>query len=376
MGSQLADMVHPCDHSLLRELFQPGQDNRQVVVRARCAARGKARPAGYMVLRLRGRVKRGLGRDDQVFIGELQSLGPEDGDGWSRHGRDLKITETSPGFQVATGFQASWLKGKSFWTLVHPADVQALKGAVTRLPELGETETPPYRLLCRGGGTVLLVTQLGLRGDEIHCQHNCLLHNREGGLVEAVEQVENRVTREESHMFSVNSKPKRLAAENRVTSREEETSSIFSPHFSDPLLCSINPTSSTVVSVRRQDETHLVLEASGDFLLEEEDAPITILEEVQTAEMEEGQTSGLEVFNIQPLRSEPISFEPTCDIQPGKFESQTTTLPSRKTEARRTLAYYTLPGSGNRAVQPGDKGSVLKYLLQDPEFGKSRIKVA
>ena len=82
------------------------------------------------------------------------------------------------------------------------------------------------------------------------------------------------------------------------------------------------------------------------------------------------------MFNIQPLRSEPISFEPACDIQPGKFESQTTTLPLRKTDARRTLAYYTLPGSGNRAAQPGDKGSVLKYLLQDPEFGKSRIKVA
>ena len=145
----------------------------------------------------------------------------------------------------------------------------------------------------------MLVTQLRLRGDEIHCQHNCFLHNREGGLVEAVEQVENRVTREESHMYSVNSKPKRLAAENRVTAREEdlfslidsksftssgdedgspycvlveeevevveapqvlniseaeeeeeETSSIFSPHFSDPLLCSINPTSSTDVSVR------------------------------------------------------------------------------------------------------------------------------
>ena len=31
---------------------------------------------------------------------------------------------------------------------------------------------------------------------------------------------------------------------------EEETSSIFSFHFSDPLQCSINPTSSTVVSVR------------------------------------------------------------------------------------------------------------------------------
>ena len=83
--TQTISQVHPCDHSLLRELFQPGQENRQVVVRARyntgivsrnkptpikkksyvcplcpfllklelfvkrCAARGKARPAGYMV---------------------------------------------------------------------------------------------------------------------------------------------------------------------------------------------------------------------------------------------------------------------------------------------------------------------------------------
>ena len=31
---------------------------------------------------------------------------------------------------------------------------------------------------------------------------------------------------------------------------EEESSTIFSPHFSDPLLCSINPSSSTIVSVR------------------------------------------------------------------------------------------------------------------------------
>ena len=82
------------------------------------------------------------------------------------------------------------------------------------------------------------------------------------------------------------------------------------------------------------------------------------------------------MFNIQPLRSEPISFESTCDIQPGKFESQTTTLPLRKTDVRRTLAYYTSQGSAGRTAQPGDKGSVLKYLLQDPEFGKSRIKVA
>ena len=33
--NQVANQVHPCDHSLLRELFQPGRDIRQVVIRAR-----------------------------------------------------------------------------------------------------------------------------------------------------------------------------------------------------------------------------------------------------------------------------------------------------------------------------------------------------
>ena len=101
--------------------------------------------------------------DGQVFIGELQSLEQEDGEVWSRHGRDLKISETSPGwekgnlgtscryclrtgwawpiniyngagfrFQAATGYQAAWLEGRSYWSLVHPADVQGLRGAVTR----------------------------------------------------------------------------------------------------------------------------------------------------------------------------------------------------------------------------------------------------
>jgi len=406
MGSQLTDMVHPCDHSLLRELFQPGCDIRQVVVRARCAARGKARPAGYMVVRLRGRMRRSLGRDGQVFIGELQSLEQEDGEVWSRHGRDLKISETSPGFQAATGYQAAWLEGRSYWSLVHPADVQGLRGAVTRLQDLGETETPTYRLLCRGGGSTLLVSQLRLRGDSIHCRHNCLLQTREEErVVEAVEQIveDSRVMAREEDLFSlIDSKsftssgdeggsPYCVLVEEEVEvveasqvltiseEEEEESSTIFSPHFSDPLLCSINPSSSTIVSVRRHDETRLVLEASGDFLLEE-DAPVTILEEVQAAEMEEVQATELEVLeidSIQPLRTEQVSFD-GCDIESGKLVNQTTTiLPSnsRKSDLRCSLPYYTgrEPESG-----PGEKSSVLKYLLQDPEFGKSRgrIKVA
>ena len=35
-------------------------------------------------------------------------------------------------FQATTGYQAAWLEGRSYWSLVHPADVQRLRGAVTR----------------------------------------------------------------------------------------------------------------------------------------------------------------------------------------------------------------------------------------------------
>ena len=52
----------------------------------------------FQVVRLRGRMRGGLGREGQVFIGELQSLDTEEeGEVWSRHGRDLRISETSPG---------------------------------------------------------------------------------------------------------------------------------------------------------------------------------------------------------------------------------------------------------------------------------------
>ena len=35
-SNRISNQVHPCDHNLLRELFQPGRDIRQIVVRARC----------------------------------------------------------------------------------------------------------------------------------------------------------------------------------------------------------------------------------------------------------------------------------------------------------------------------------------------------
>ena len=157
------------------------------------------------------------------------------------------------------------------------------------MQDLGETETPTYRLLCRGGGTTLLVTQLKLRGDTIHCKHNCLPQTRERGVVEAVEQVEDRVmtrledrvmtrmddrvmTREEDLFSLIDSKsftssgdeggsPYCVLVEEEVEvveapqvqltiseEVEEESSTIFSPHFSDPLLCSINRP--TIISVR------------------------------------------------------------------------------------------------------------------------------
>ena len=123
----------------------------------------------------------------------------------------------------------------------------------------------------------MLISQLRLRGDTIHCKHNCLLQTREGGVVEAEEQVEDRVvmSREEDLFSLIDSKsftssgdeggsPYCVLVEEEVDvveappqvqltiseeEEEEESSTIFSPHFSDPLLCSINPPS-TVISVR------------------------------------------------------------------------------------------------------------------------------
>ena len=157
------------------------------------------------------------------------------------------------------------------------------------MQDLGETESPTYRLLCKGGGSTLLVTQLKLRGDTIHCKHNCLPQTRERGVVEAVEQVEDRgmtrledrvmtrmddrvMTREEDLFSLIDSKsftssgdedgsPYCVLVEEEVEvveapqvqltiseEVEEESSTIFSPHFSDPLLCSINRP--TIISVR------------------------------------------------------------------------------------------------------------------------------
>ena len=135
----------------------------------------------------------------------------------------------------------------------------------------------------------MLVTQLKLRGDTIHCKHNCLPQTRERGVVEALEQVEDRVmarledkvmtrmddrvmTREEDLFSLIDSKsftssgdeggsPYCVLVEEEVEvveapqvqltiseEVEEESSTIFSPHFSDPLLCSINRP--TIISVR------------------------------------------------------------------------------------------------------------------------------
>ena len=126
----------------------------------------------------------------------------------------------------------------------------------------------------------MLVTQLKLRGDTIHCKHNCLPQTRERGVVEALEQVEDRVmtrledrvmTREEDLFSLIDSKsftssgdeggsPYCVLVEEEVevveapqvqltiSEEEEESSTIFSPHFSDPLLCSINRP--TIISVR------------------------------------------------------------------------------------------------------------------------------
>ena len=321
------------------------------------------------------------------------------------------------------------------------------------MQDLGETETPTYRLLCGGGGTTLLVTQLRMRGGTIHCKHNCLLQNRERGVVEAVEQVEDviiiiiiiimeqvedrvTVTREEDLFSLIDSKsftssgdedgsPYCVLVEEEVEvveapqvltieeEEEEESSTIFSPHFSDPLLCSINRPSSTIVSVRYihactvdigqplysnniqfKDETMRRAwcwrqAATSCWKRRMPPSPSWrrcktrrwrwisqillfffsfVFQEVQTAELEV-----LEIDSIQALRTDQVFLE-GCGLESLKSVNETTTL--RKSDSRcsstHTAYNYTMTSIG---VEPGEKSSVLKCLLQDPEFGKSRGRI-
>ena len=121
----------------------------------------------------------------------------------------------------------------------------------------------------------MLVSQLRLRGDTIQCKHICLPQTRVQGAVESVEQVEEErvMTREEDLFSLIDSKsfassgdeggsPYCVLVEEEVEvveappqvqltiseEEEEESSTIFSPHFSDPLLCSINRP--TIISLR------------------------------------------------------------------------------------------------------------------------------
>ena len=108
------------------------------------------------------------------------------------------------------------------------------------------------------------------------------------------------------------------------------------------------------------------------FILQEVQAEATELDVLEFDSIQPLR-SELNPSSIQPLRTEQVSLE-GCDIESGRLMNQTTILPSKKSDIRcSSKPYYTGRDSG-----PGEKSSVLKYLLQDPEFGKSRgrIKVA
>ena len=90
---------------------------------------------------------------------------------------------------------------------------------------------------------------------------------------------------------------------------------------------------------------------------------------MQTAELEV-----LEIDSIQALRTDQVFLE-GCGLESLKSVNETTTT-LRKSDIRRSSAHtaynYTMTSIG---VEPGEKSSVLKCLLQDPEFGKSRGRI-
>lgn len=132
------------------------------------------------------------------------------------------------------GYRSPKLFGFSFYDLVHAQDIGNVQKAFKNLVELGQCETPLYRLLCHGGGYVWLQTKACLtiarrgtnKGQNILCRHQQISEvlNREEIL--STVQMKNKTHLAQS--FTEDSKSP-IANANMNETRKEKNSIITKP---------------------------------------------------------------------------------------------------------------------------------------------------
>jgi len=201
LGQDFSDYVHPCDHQELRKLTQKktiGSDDElvEMFVRVKCTVTERGRminlkQANYKPLKLTGKCrsmaeKESGGVTGNIFLGVARPVVEREvmvdqqiGVFTTKHSVDMRFMETDPWMSVVASYSTNSLMGVSFFELVHAQDIVNVQKAFKNLKDHGQCETPPYRLLCYGGGFAWVQTQACLaatrrgssKGQTVSCSH-------------------------------------------------------------------------------------------------------------------------------------------------------------------------------------------------------------
>lgn len=176
LGQEFCDYVHPCDHEQLKQLTPaknvPSEGELvEIFVRVKCTVteRGRMinlRQANYKSLKISGKARcmpenEVGGVTGTVFIGiaryvfEREVIADQQiGVFTTKHSADMKFMETNYWISSVASYSPHQILGTSFYELVHAEDIRHVQKAFLNLKDHGQCETPPYRLLCSGGGFV------------------------------------------------------------------------------------------------------------------------------------------------------------------------------------------------------------------------------
>jgi len=201
LGQDFSEYVHPCDHNQLKQLrpnrIEEGENDLvEIFVRVKCTVTERGRminlkQANYKPLKISGQVryikeKEIGGLSGTIFMGLATCVIEREvmvdcqkGVFTSKHSVDMKFMDTSQWMASEAGYSSAKLMGVSFFELVHAHDSEAVLKAFKNLKEHGQCETPPYRLLCFGGGYLWLQTKACLttarrgcsKGQTVSCRH-------------------------------------------------------------------------------------------------------------------------------------------------------------------------------------------------------------
>uniref|UniRef100_A0A914ZWY9 PAS domain-containing protein n=1 Tax=Parascaris univalens TaxID=6257 RepID=A0A914ZWY9_PARUN len=100
----------------------------------------------------------------------------------TRHTCDMKFSYVSESFNYILRHEARSLMGTSFYSLVHPADINAVAASMREMLSKGHTRTPYYRLIGAGRTVVWVQTEAttvnhtskGHKGQYVICVHELL----------------------------------------------------------------------------------------------------------------------------------------------------------------------------------------------------------